>query len=351
MDGMNVELRRTASDTTPVFGGIDAADGVALRTAAWGDPDAPRGTVILLGGRSEFLEKYQETAAALVARGFHVRSMDWRGHGLSGGRPADNPQKNHVDDFALLADDLDRFADSVIRTTPTRPLVLLAHSMGGLVATLHLARRPDLYAAAILSAPMFDIHTGGVPRWAARLLAAQACAAGRARDYAPGQRDYDWARDSAFLPENRITSDHRRWRVFHDAYRDRPDLRVGGVTYGWIRAALRASDLVQTALPLHRVETPVLILSAPDDRIVDARAHEVVRWRLPDCALRSYPGSKHEPLMERDAIRDAVWADIDAFLALAVPPLERWAPGKPLVPAGFAGSGRPTRERGPHHAR
>ena len=191
----------------------------------------------------------------------------------------------------------------------------MAHSMGAMVATLHLAEDPRRFAAAVLSAPMHALRTAPLPRWLAAAVAAAACAVGLSTAYAPGQRDYDPDADGVFTPDNPITGDPARYAVFHDAYRARPELRVGGVTYGWVRAALRAGDEVLGALPLDAVGTPVLLLSAPDDRIVDASVHPLVAQRFGRCTLATYPAARHELLMERDAIRDRVWADIDAFLA------------------------------------
>ncbi len=301
-------------DTAPRFGWLDRPDGVRLRTARWPVEDPSRGVVVLLNGRSEFVEKHQETADAFRRRGFDVVSFDWRNQGLSGGRPADNPQKHALDDFDRLTDDLDAFVDGVAAPNAAGPLVLFGHSMGGLVAALHLARRPNLYRAAILSAPMFDIVTDPWPRWLARALADAAVRAGFGDVYAFGQRDYDPAQDAPFRPDNPITSDPRRWAVFHDAFAARPELRLGGVTFGWVRAALRASDRVRRTVPLGAVATPVLVLSAPNDAIVNAAAHGEVARRFGDATLRVYPDARHEVLMERDPIRDRAWADIDAFL-------------------------------------
>ncbi|MGQ9365552.1 alpha/beta hydrolase [Azospirillum sp. ST 5-10] len=307
-------MAAAAVGAAPEFGSLEAADGAVMRTARWRPAGPPRGTVVLLTGRAEFVEKYQETAETLLRRGLQVFSLDWRNQGLSS-RPLANPQKHHLDDFAVLRDDLALFVDRVVLPRAAGPLLLMAHSMGGMAATLHLADRPDRFAAAVLSAPMFGIALGP---WTARLappLAAGACAAGFATAYAPGQRDYDPARDGAFTPDNPITGDPARYAVFHDAYRARPELRVGGVTYGWLRAAFRAAAAVRTTLPLGRVRHPVLLLSAPGDRIVDAAAHPAVARRFGRCTVTLYPEARHEVLMERDAIRDRVWRDVDAFLA------------------------------------
>lgn len=299
-------------DTGPAFGWLDLPDGARLRTACWRTPGEARGSVVLLTGRAEFIEKYEETARALVARGFGVFAMDWRNQGLST-RPFANPQIHHVEDFADLADDLERFVTQVVAPQARGPLLLMAHSMGGMVATLHMARHPERFRAAILSAPMHAVNLRGLPVWVARGLAEAACALGFGARYALGQGDYD-PREAVFAG-NVITSDPRRYAVFHDAFRDRPELRVGGVSFGWLRAAFRAADAVRTSEPLDRVRTPVLLLSAPGDQVVDSQAQAVVARRLPNCTPASYPDAKHEVLMERDEIRDRVWADIDAFLA------------------------------------
>ena len=298
--------------TRPDFGWLDLPGGARLRTAHWPAPGEVRGTFVVLTGRAEFIEKYEETAQALLARGFEVFAMDWRNQGLST-RPLANPQVHHVEDFTALADDLEVFLSRVVAPRARGPLLMLAHSMGGLVATLHAARHPDRFRAAILSAPMHGINLRGFPVRLARALAAAACALGCGARYAFGQGDYD-ARDAAFAG-NVITADPRRYAVFHDAYRDRPDLRVGGVSFAWLRAAFRAADAVRTTEPLDRVRYPVLLLSAPGDLVVDSRAQEAVARRWPGGTLVSYPDARHEVLMECDAIRDQVWADIDAFLA------------------------------------
>ncbi|MBP2228117.1 lysophospholipase [Azospirillum agricola] len=282
--------------------------------------------MLLLSGRAEFIEKYTETAEALVARGFQVVTFDWRNQGLSD-RPLANRQIHHLHDFATLADDLDAVHEAVVRPLAgSGPVLLMAHSMGGLVATLALARHaaggmeggeregdPQRYAAAILSAPMHAINTGWLPRPLVAGLAALGLALGWGERYAFGQHDYDPA-EGVFRPDNPITSDPARYAAFHGPYAARPELRVGGVSFGWVAAALRASAAVRRTLPLERVRTPVLLLCAPGDRIVRADAQREVANRLGNATLVEHPEARHELLMERDAIRDRVWADIDGFL-------------------------------------
>ncbi|CAO3413667.1 alpha/beta hydrolase [Azospirillum doebereinerae] len=304
--------------TDPVYDWLRLPDGTRLRTARLSSLGPVRGTVLLLNGRAEFIEKYTETAETFLARGFQVVTFDWRNQGLSD-RPLANRQIHHLTDFTTLVDDLDAVHDALVAPlveTGAGPVVLVAHSMGALVALLALARHagnPGRYAAAILSAPMFEIHTRGLPRPLVAWLAAYGCACGWAERYAFGQHDYDPA-EGIFRADNAITSDPARYAAFHAPYAERPELRVGGVSFGWVAAALRAADALR-ALPLERVTTPVLLLSAPGDQIVRADAHRAIARRLGNATLAEHPDAKHELLMERDAIRDRVWDDIDAFLA------------------------------------
>lgn len=297
---------------------IVAVAGTELRRARLASASARRrGHVAILPGRCEHIEKYTETATDLTARGFDVAVVEWRAHGLSGGRRTDNRQKHHLDEFDQLVDDLETMLAG--QGDPRLPKLLLAHSMGGLAAALHLARHPARYAAAVLAAPMFDIKVDPWPKGLARAAARAAVALGFAERYAFGQTDYDPA-EGAFDPANRLTGDPARYAVLQDHWAERPDMRLGGVTFGWLDAAFRAMDKVTAGDGgLGAVSTPVLILSAPDDEIVDAASHLVVARRFPNARLVDFPGAKHELLMERDAIREKVWRAVDDFFADVLP--------------------------------
>src|SRR5450756_735900 len=66
-----------------VTGSIKTPDGVSLRFARWAPPVGRKGTVVVLQGRAEYIEKYFETVRDLRARGFAVATFDWRGQGMS----------------------------------------------------------------------------------------------------------------------------------------------------------------------------------------------------------------------------------------------------------------------------
>ena len=142
---------------------LAAADGLNLRVSHLPGPGR---TVLILGGRTEFVEKYAETFIDLQRRGFAVVTHDWRGQGLSG-RLLANPHKGHVGAYEDYIADLDTVIDARIPADQHGHIIVLAHSMGGHVALRYLHDRPGLIERAVLSAPMVDIFD----HFAARLFA------------------------------------------------------------------------------------------------------------------------------------------------------------------------------------
>ena len=279
-------------------------------------PEA-RGTVVLFMGRTEYIRKYDEVADEWRRRGMQVFALEWRGQGLSD-RPLENPQKCHVDDYAVHQLDLGAWLEAAVRPREVGPLLAFAHSMGALIALRTLASQPGRFAAAVLSAPMVAINTDPWPLPMARALARLACALGYGGAYAFGQGDYDPAADAVF-DGNPITGDHERFRRIHDGYHHTPRLRVGGVTFGWVAASFRAaSELLRPNTP-ESIATPTLLLVPKEDRLVPPTAILRFASRLPAAIAREYPAARHDLMSERDEVRRQVWADIDAFLARATP--------------------------------
>ena len=94
-----------------------------------------------------------------------------------------------------------------------------------------------------------------------------------------------------------------------------PELALGGVTYGWLAAALRSIALTRRPGYLEAISTPILVCQAGAERIVSNRAQVETVRRLPNGRLLAFPGARHELLLERDEIRDQVLAAFRAFAA------------------------------------
>jgi alpha-beta hydrolase superfamily lysophospholipase len=113
----------------------------------WPNPDA-RHLVVLVHGYGEHLGRYEHVADFLVARGAVVAASDHEGHGRSGG------ERVLIADFEPVVDDLHTVVERVRAEHPGLPLVMVGHSMGGLIAARYAQRHGDELAALVLSGPL-----------------------------------------------------------------------------------------------------------------------------------------------------------------------------------------------------
>ena len=292
-------------------GHVETPDGVRLRTARFAPATRPaRGTVMLVGGRAEAVEKYYETVRALQERGFHVVSFDWRGQGLSE-RIARDPALGHVETFDDYVIDLETVLTRMVLPDCRPPFFLLAHSMGGLVALLAGPRITGRFKRMVLLTPLLAFGSSlPLPqRWIARVAAA-ATFLGLGRLHATARRKVTtWP-----FMGNVLTSDpqrHARWQAMIEA---RPQLSLGGPSFGWLHAACRAMEEVRDPARMAAQTVPTLIVSAGADRLVDSDVVEAYAHALRTGAHLPVRGARHEILLERDVIREPFWAAFDAFV-------------------------------------
>lgn len=298
--------------TPPTFGTTVLPDGIRLRTAVWSTADGTddRGTVLILNGRAEFLEKYQEFASELVQRRFRVVSFDWRGQGLSTRTPPED-ETAHTLSFEPLVADAIVMTDRLINPDDG-PAILFGHSMGGGLGLRLLAERPGAFAAAIFTAPMIDPVGSRGGRTLARLLAPLMVLFGRALRHPPGE-DYRLEAIRLAGYNELLTSDPVRGHVQRALILQNPALGVRGVTWGWLSAAFAAGRRLRAAAP--SIRTPTLFVLAGIEALVDNPGAEAIAAAMPAAEVVRYAEARHEILMETDAIRVRFWADVDAFLA------------------------------------
>lgn len=146
-----------------IWGCFTGTGGASLRWCHLGAP-APRMNCVIVGGFTEFCEKYFETMRDFAARRISVWCLDWRGQGASAREAGPLASRAGSRNFDHDADDLANFTTLTFSTVPDVPRLLVAHSMGAAVGLLTLTRAPQLFNAAVLSAPMLGIETGRFPR-------------------------------------------------------------------------------------------------------------------------------------------------------------------------------------------
>ena len=285
-------------------------DGYTIRYGIWHCQKVERrGSILLLGGRREFMEKYEETIGELNQRGFDVYSFDWRGQGLSS-RLLDNRHKGFIDSYDTYLQDLHLFFNTKVEPSAVSPLIILGHSMGGHIALRFIHGHPDVADQVVLTSPMVNILTSPVPRGLIRFVAWCAVKAGLKHIYALGSGDYD--PDEKF-ERNWLTSDSERFMDEKTKIAKNPDLTLGGITYGWLSATFESIDRTHDSGFAEKITTPTLIISAGDDKIVSNDAQRRISNLLKHCRVTEISGARHEILVETDAVRSVFWDQFDRF--------------------------------------
>ena len=294
---------------------LTASDGVRLRTVRWiRAAHESHGTVLLIQGRTEFVEKYFEVVGELLARGFSVVTFDWRGQGLSS-RQLPERRKGHVRDFSEFDGDLALVVNRVLNEHGKKPYLALAHSMGGNILLRYLHDFPHEFDRAVLTAPMLAVKTAPFPLWFAKSMAAIFTGTGSHASFVFNGEKQNPLEE--VFETNGVTSDKGRFERCMACLKAEPRLALGAPTFGWLEAAFRSMELVASEEFAQGIETPVLLIGAAQDKLVHPGADLLLIKRIKR-GMYVMLQAEHEIMMERDEIRRAFWACFDPFVAGAV---------------------------------
>src|SRR5881398_3442397 len=137
-----------------------ASDGDNLAVQDWQLPEGvrPRAQILLVHGLGEHAGRYDTVARVLNGWGFAVRGYDQYGHGDSDGARGGLPHPNR------LLDDLADLIESTRVRNPGVPLIVVGHSLGGLVAASFVARTLRAIDGLVLTSPALSMRLSPVQR-------------------------------------------------------------------------------------------------------------------------------------------------------------------------------------------
>lgn len=295
-----------ANLTEDYFGGAGGGMvryGVQIRKNA-------RGTIVILPGRAEFLEKYIELCRDLQDCGYSICLIDHFGQGGSG-RPLSDAQKGHIDDFSLYVEDLRRLLVKPEVRDSSKPVVMIAHSMGATIAALFAAARPDLVDDLIMVSPMLQINTGSfLPPLLVEAICTIACVLRKSESYVFGGKPFN--PDLPF-DGNDLTGDLTRFRRNLQFVQQNDSLALGSPTFGWLCQAYRAMRAARRRAG--KIRCPILLFQGADDQVVGLPEMDAFCASAEHAELKSYPDGRHELLMEVDLIRNSLVETIKKRLA------------------------------------
>ncbi|WP_426239012.1 alpha/beta fold hydrolase [Pararhizobium sp. DWP1-1-3] len=271
------------------------------------DTPVAKGTVVLLQGRNESIEKYAETIGELTARGLWVATFDWRGQAGSE-RLLKNARRGHVRRFSDYESDLSTFLEKIVLPDTRLPFFMLAHSMGALVALSQapmLASRIDRLAIA---APFMALGGQKVGPGMISFMASVFTLLGLGS--LPLMRD----RGARPFPENLLTSDGRRFARNKALTDTHPELALGPPTARWLHETFKAIRRVSAREHLTQIRVPTIVLAPTQDRLVPHLAVETLARNFRAGQMIPIDGARHELLQEADHYRAQAIAAIEAFI-------------------------------------
>jgi acylglycerol lipase len=250
----------------------------------------PEGILLIIHGVGEHSDRYQNIIDELKKKNISIYSFDLRGHGRSGGK------KGHIRSFTDYIQDINIFIKLIRAEEKKLPLIMLGHSMGGLIALKYILEHPEDAKGLILSSPYLKTAME-IPAWKSflgRLLSG----------IVPGL-----SMPTGLDPQG-ISSD----REVVDAYAKDP-LVHSLVSTRWFTETNSAREECITRGS--ELKMPVLIFHGKEDEIVDCRGTEEFykNCNPKNCTLHLFDGLRHETMNEVEPERKKVLKMISGWIA------------------------------------
>ncbi|GMH74639.1 hypothetical protein TrLO_g1932 [Triparma laevis f. longispina] len=271
--------------------------------------------VVFLTGWNESYIKYWELFRDLTSAGFNVTTMDHRSQGLSG-RVVEPSAMSFIIDFDSYVVDAEKLVHHVkSRFSPSGPIALVAHSMGGLVSMKLSAFFPNAFLCVVCSAPMIQFKTAPFPWGFAGAMSHLFCALGWGRSFAIGFPKKGWEPENMALPVG-TTHDEERCKCWMMMQREHPKIVLAGPSNQWIRASWRGcNSFMKYFFGKSNFPIPVLLFRAGKDRFVHESSQDTfLKNNGSKTRVVSFPNAFHELFLEKDDVRGVAVEEIKKFI-------------------------------------
>ena len=246
-----------------------------------------KAVLLIVHGLGEHSGRYMNVVNRFVPLGYAVYALDHLGHGKSDGT------REYVERFDDFTDTLARYYRMVAGWQPGKPIFLIGHSMGGLIATTYLLDHQADFRGAIISAPAIAVGANVSPV----TIALGKVAAVLAPKLGVLALDVNGvSRDPAVV----------------QAYVADPLNFQGKTTARLAAEMLKAMQRV--AAEVGTITLPFIVVQGSADRMVDPAGAQMLYDKAgsPDKTIKIYDGLYHEVFNEPE--RDQVLADVAAWL-------------------------------------
>jgi lysophospholipase len=254
-----------------------------VRAVRWSPTGTPRGTLFLLPGRSSILGLRLPFLKPIVAEGWEVYTLDWRGQGESDRWLKDTRLIDIQHSFDEYVADALELVQRAEQEGAPRPYAAIGVSLGGHILLRSIEEGAPLQAA-VLQVPLCDVRTGIWPARLARSFASIATKMGLGEWAAPGQPTIDIEAILRKVPDSPQRQAAAAYVAAH------PETLTDTVTIRWADAMFRSIDKARSADQLASVRIPVLMVAATYDQICDSDACRQIADAIPSAEYAEVPG-------------------------------------------------------------
>ena len=264
---------------------IRGVTGLKLHMRTWPAQGSARAAIMIVPGFNSHSGYYDGVGSLLSGRGFDVFAIDLRGRGESDG------ERFYVETFDDYVSDVGSMADVVKSASANRPVFLMGHSAGGVVACLYAVEHQPELAGLICESFAFRVPA---PDFALAALKGLSHIAPHA--HVLHLKNEDFSRDPAVVA--RMNADPL---IAHETQPTRT-----------VAEMVRADERLEQAFA--RIRLPLLILHGTADRATRPEGSRQFHEHAgsSDKTLKLYEGAFHDPLNDVD--RDVVMADVLTWL-------------------------------------
>ncbi len=289
-------------------GAFESFDGKKIHYEKYICGDA-KASIVIVHGFTECAEKFREVSFNFLSWGYNVFVVDNRGHGHSD-RLTDDRETVCIGKFADYVEDLQCFVEKIVRpASDGLPLYVYCHSMGGAITVQHLQTYPGVFKKAVLSAPMIQAQTMGLPEWVANFVAKAGTAFGKGNKRIIFSKGFDPHRTY----ENSHDTSKARFDYWQKKRCENVSYQVAAPSFNWVKEAVAVSRLNLDAKRNARIEIPVFLCQPEaDSSVVSEKENEFIA-QVKNGRLKKYTNCRHEIYMSVDSTVAEYYNDIKDF--------------------------------------
>ena len=310
----------------------ETPQGHQLRYAHFKSPiQGVRNSIVFQQGRGTFLEFYSIIIIPLLEKGFDVWMYDLSGQGcstrlLSIEHHDEETVKcmQHIDSFDLYLQDMTAFVNNVVLPQTNGGLILGGYSTGAHLALRYLQTEENHpFQSAFLISPLLLLKMPLYNRLSNNLLWFVSYFFDL-KKYCIGAGHIDPIFLTSF-EVNGYTSDERGYKEMKELCKQYPAHVMGGISWGWLRAATESIRHLWTKNSINKISIPVMLMTGEKDTIVDIRFNTNFSKRLKQCTHIIFSEGRHELFRETPEIKEVFWKELTAFLSPPFPLSEEYS--------------------------